>query len=163
MPGLPGTGLGGVFYALLIVWMAVREAWLAPRRGTTPHRVKLIASLSAMLGAILFALWAEGWLIRTAVETWRTASPPEALAESGPWGVPAEQVLTQALVPAVVITPVIILLLMLAILQVARAVVPKPAPESSRTPSAPLPHLPSRKTGPALHPEPAELALEAAE
>ena len=31
--GLPGTGVGGVFYVLLVAWLPARELWLTLNAG----------------------------------------------------------------------------------------------------------------------------------
>ena len=63
MIGLPGTGLGGIFYVLLVAWMAIREAWLSLRAASHSSRWKKIASLTSLAAAILAALWVEGWIL----------------------------------------------------------------------------------------------------
>lgn len=63
MAGLPGTGLGGVFYILLVMWMAVRETWLLGRAASHHSRWRKIAKLGTLAAAILAVLWLEGWLI----------------------------------------------------------------------------------------------------
>jgi len=63
MIGLPGTGLGGIFYVLLVIWMAVRETWLLMRAASHYSRWLKIAKLGSLAAAIVAALWLEGWLI----------------------------------------------------------------------------------------------------
>lgn len=64
--GLPGTGIGGVFYILLALWMPVRELWRAAngRRDLEKRRIMRTQGVLTllMLPAILAAGWAAGWL-----------------------------------------------------------------------------------------------------
>ncbi len=67
-PGLPGTGIGGLFYVLSALFMPfIALARCARRRGQgAPWR--LIAGQWAMVMGILGALTAESWLIAKGVE-----------------------------------------------------------------------------------------------
>ena len=60
--GLPGVGLGGVFYLLSAVLMPVREAVRFAKR-TETRRARLVVRQSALAGGILVALWATGWAL----------------------------------------------------------------------------------------------------
>ena len=63
MVGMPGTGLSGLFYVLLVIWMLVREA-LRLALGARPGREWLkIAKLSFLSAGIVGSLWAEAWLL----------------------------------------------------------------------------------------------------
>jgi len=53
--GLPGTGVGGLFYLLLAVLMPLHELWR-----------------TTIAGAILAALWVEGWLLQKGIH-WASA------------------------------------------------------------------------------------------
>ncbi len=59
MAGLPGTGLGGIFYILLILWMLVRKS-MQPRLYASWSR---LIPLGAMAIAIMLVLWGEMWAI----------------------------------------------------------------------------------------------------
>jgi len=59
MAGLPGTGLGGLFYVLLILWMIVRKS-MQPRLYVKWSR---LIPLGAMATAIALVLWGEMWAI----------------------------------------------------------------------------------------------------
>jgi len=56
MVGLPGTGLGGLFYGLLILWIVLRESWFTIRGASAATRWRAIAAFSGLLGLILLAL-----------------------------------------------------------------------------------------------------------
>jgi len=58
--GLPGTGLGGVYYALLILLMPFRELWLRGRRGSW----RFILRLWLLLGLIVAGLALKVWVVK---------------------------------------------------------------------------------------------------
>jgi hypothetical protein len=64
--GLPGTGISGVFYILLALWMPVRELWRAANGRRDPEKQRIMRTQGVltlfMLPAILAAGWAAGWL-----------------------------------------------------------------------------------------------------
>lgn len=125
MPGIPGTGLAGVFYALLILWMGLREAALSLRGAGDRRRWASFAWFAALLAGILAALWLEGWLL----SLWPSASPPETdlLTKSGIVGAEApERNAMDALVPALAISPFVVLAALLIAIQVARLLVQPP-------------------------------------
>ena len=62
-PGLPGTGIGGLFYLLLVVFMPLREAFLVLRGRGDVRRWRTIGLMLALAGGILAALWLEAWLL----------------------------------------------------------------------------------------------------
>ena len=64
--GLPGTGIGGLFYLLLAVLMPLHELWRMARGRTGAQRWKMAALQSGVAVGILSALWGEGWLIQRA-------------------------------------------------------------------------------------------------
>lgn len=63
MVGLPGTGLGGLFYALLIMWIIVREGWFTLRGVSRLARWRSISHFAFLLALILVALSAQAGLI----------------------------------------------------------------------------------------------------
>ena len=72
--GLPGTGIGGLFYLLSALWMPVREAWRAAtgRRGVA--RWRAIAKLSGLSASIFGSLW----LTAVALDMLFPSPPPQA-------------------------------------------------------------------------------------
>ena len=64
--GLPGTGIGGLYYLLLVCWMPLRALGrlLAGRGG---ERWRHIAVLLGLVAAIFAALWVEAWGLRAAL------------------------------------------------------------------------------------------------
>ena len=113
MAGLPGTGLGGIFYALLIVWMAVREAWLSSRGVSERGRWARIARLGAILAGIVAALWLEAWLLR---RLFGISLLGDVAATSRGRSLTA----VDAIVPALALAPLVVLTALIAAVQFAR-------------------------------------------
>jgi len=63
MAGLPGTGLGGLLYLLLVVLMPVREFWMLVSGRSAWARWMVVGRMSAMGGAIMLSLVGEWWLL----------------------------------------------------------------------------------------------------
>ena len=59
MAGLPGTGLGGVFYILLILWMIIRKSM----RPAIYAKWRQLIPLGSMAVVIVLVLWGEMWAI----------------------------------------------------------------------------------------------------
>ena len=73
--GLPGTGLGGLFYLLTALLMPLVEL-IQTLRGRTAWRRWLVALQQAGLAAgILSGLWATGFLLRRRLATTITHLP----------------------------------------------------------------------------------------
>lgn len=114
--GIPGTGIGGVFYFLLVVLMPIRELWLTISGRSNWKRWKTILWQWTLCGSILGALWGEAWLLKRGFE-W--------LSSSGVAGGLSERLATMgsaALIPAVAMSPFIILGTLFLAVHVARLV-----------------------------------------
>lgn len=61
--GLPGTGIGGLFYLLLVCWMPCRELYRLCRRRSTLQRWRDIAFYASVTIAIVVTTWGEAWLL----------------------------------------------------------------------------------------------------
>jgi hypothetical protein len=61
--GLPGTGIGGLFYLLLVFFMPLREAVRGLRGRGDVRRWRTIGAELALAGGILAALWLEAWVL----------------------------------------------------------------------------------------------------
>lgn len=55
--GMPGTGIGGLFYLFMAVWMPIHESWRLIRGRSSLARWKFIALNWAIIGGILSCLW----------------------------------------------------------------------------------------------------------
>jgi hypothetical protein len=70
--GLPGVGIGGVFYVLLVAMMPLRELQLTWQGKSSRRRWRLVALQTSLAAAIILALGAEWWAL---------ARLPELVAE----------------------------------------------------------------------------------
>jgi hypothetical protein len=61
--GLPGTGIGGIFYLLLAVYMPVCEFFKTLQGRTTLKRWGGVTLQLTFVGGILGAMWGEVWLL----------------------------------------------------------------------------------------------------
>jgi hypothetical protein len=61
--GLPGVGIGGVFYLISALLMPVHELLRRARGESTAPRWGVIAAQWSTAVAILMALWATGWAL----------------------------------------------------------------------------------------------------
>ena len=64
--GLPGTGIGGMFYLVSAFATPLWQAYLRVR-GRRSHGWGLVAAQTAIAGVILAAVWATGWLLGVAL------------------------------------------------------------------------------------------------
>lgn len=61
-PGLPGTGIGGLFYILTALWMPVCEIWRWSR-GNTNGRWPLVARQFAIAVGVVVAMSGVFWAL----------------------------------------------------------------------------------------------------
>ena len=61
--GIPGTGLGGLFYFLLVAMMPFRELVLTLRRRSSLARWRHVGFHLLILAGMLGVLWGEAWLL----------------------------------------------------------------------------------------------------
>jgi len=86
--GLPGTGIGGLFYVLSALWAPLRSA-IRRRAGM----LKRAIGLAAMAGAVMVAIWATGWGVGELVH--RVVSEA-SIARSGGVMLPASNLVHRA-------------------------------------------------------------------
>ena len=112
--GLPGTGLGGLLYLLLVAWMPFRELWMVMTGRSTGRRWKAVGLMVAMAAAIGLSLVGELWGLARGFE-WinRHTAPNSWLHFSSSLGVVAA-------VPALALLPFVLLGLVIAALHVLR-------------------------------------------
>ena len=65
--GLPGTGIGGLFYLLCALWMPCRELVLTMRGRGNVKRWRAVGRQLGMAVGIIFAMWLIGWLLGLAL------------------------------------------------------------------------------------------------
>jgi hypothetical protein len=71
--GLPGTGIGGIFYLLLAVCMPIRESVRTLKRRTNLRRWGFIILQLLFVLGVVAAMWSELWLLnRLLIWTWGT-------------------------------------------------------------------------------------------
>ncbi len=62
--GVPGTGIGGLFYLIIALWMPVRELFFfCIRRKVGPGRLAPVIRHAVITAWIILAMWAAGEFI----------------------------------------------------------------------------------------------------
>ncbi len=74
--GIPGTGLGGLFYFLLVALMPFRELVLTLRSRSSLARWSRVGFHLLVLAAMLGVLWGEAWLLDRALSAVRERFGP---------------------------------------------------------------------------------------
>src|SRR5712671_3833740 len=80
--GLPGTGIGGMFYLISALATPLREGYLR-LRGRKSRGWRLVVALTAIAGAILAGLWATSWLLGLALSASRRLLPAATTPHPG--------------------------------------------------------------------------------
>jgi hypothetical protein len=111
MAGLPGTGLGGVFYILLILWMILRKSM----RPAIYAKWRQLVPLGSMSVVIVLVLWGEMWTIGKIVG--RLPSFADIVSSGAPT--------SGALAIALGLIPLLSLAVLLIALQMARLFLPR--------------------------------------
>jgi tetratricopeptide (TPR) repeat protein len=70
-PGIPGTGIGGLFYMFSALALPLREGYRRVSRGVAAVRWRVIALQQLLAGGILGGMWTTGWLLGLLVSTAR--------------------------------------------------------------------------------------------
>ncbi|MFY9269611.1 MAG: hypothetical protein WAO55_07675 [Candidatus Manganitrophaceae bacterium] len=68
--GLPGTGIGGLFYIVNGLLMPLFELIQLLRGRSSAERWRCVAAQSAMAAAILAVLWATAWVLSRSLPEW---------------------------------------------------------------------------------------------
>lgn len=61
--GLPGTGIGGLFYVLSGILMPFREAYRAVLRKSDARSRRLVAYQALLSVGVVAGIWVAGWLL----------------------------------------------------------------------------------------------------
>jgi uncharacterized membrane protein len=141
-PGLPGTGIGGLFYLLLVVFMPLRETFRNLRGVRDGRRWPVIGGLLALAACIFTALWLEAWVLYQVLGL-RSVS----------LGVSAEQ--AGVVARAASVATLASLALVLVVIALLRLLVRRPAPGTLRcavVTRAPAPASMEAPVGPQLDP-----------
>src|SRR5712692_5788299 len=68
-PGIPGTGIGGLFYLLSTAALPLREVYRRLRSGVPAARWRVIALQQLLAAGILAGMWTTGWLLGVLLST----------------------------------------------------------------------------------------------
>jgi tetratricopeptide (TPR) repeat protein len=68
-PGIPGTGIGGLFYMLSAAALPLREGYRRVWKGVAGARWRVIALQQVLAAGILGGMWTTGWLLGVLVGT----------------------------------------------------------------------------------------------
>lgn len=132
--GMPGTGIGGLFYLLSAVLMPLRAAYRSARSADRhPARWRLAIRQAAMACGIFAGIWLVGWLLGVVPGPSSSAVTTRQVASGD---APRHLLLVIALVASVGTLAAVLLAV-----EVARLVVRRPShrPAFSRRPDRPVP------------------------
>lgn len=124
--GLPSTGIGGIFYLLLVLWMPLRELHLTFQGRSSLARWRGIAMHWFVVGCMIGMIFGQGYLMDAMCEWLLKISPLDSS-----WQL-ASMLLDDASSPAFALTPFVLLGVVLGAVHVARAM-------AHRQPATPLP------------------------
>ncbi|MCC7406988.1 MAG: hypothetical protein IT442_02885 [Phycisphaeraceae bacterium] len=144
--GLPSTGIGGIFYLLLVLWMPLRELQMTIQGRSSLARWRGIAMHWFVVGCMIGMIFGQGYLMDAMCEWLLKISPLDSSLQL------ASMLLDDASSPAFALTPVALLLVVLGAVHVARAM----AHRQDQTP------LPTGTTTQAAGTTPTLVASEAA-
>ncbi|HKE92364.1 MAG TPA: tetratricopeptide repeat protein [Gemmatimonadales bacterium] len=71
-PGIPGTGIGGLFYMLSAAALPLREGYRRLWSGVAAARWRVIAMQQLLAAGILGGMWTTGWLLGVLLSSART-------------------------------------------------------------------------------------------
>jgi len=126
--GLPGTGIGGLFYILLVVLLPLRELLLTITGRSSLARWRSILKLAVMSAGIVLALLGESLLLKAGF-SWLSQAAPKGSAIHQ-----ASVVAMNGVVPWLAAAPFIILLVLLSSMHVLRMWVCRQKPVQIITP-----------------------------
>ncbi len=61
--GIPGSGVGGVFYLLSALWMPISETVMTMRGRSNARRWLTVGMQTGLACGISFGMWSTGWLL----------------------------------------------------------------------------------------------------
>lgn len=118
--GIPGTGIGGLFYFLLVLWMPVREIGRTLTGKSNAQQWRAVLFHLTIVLAIITALWVEAWLMLEAM-FWAQNyisfdSPANQLIQTA----------TNNFTPVLAMAPVIVLCSVILVVHLLRLTTRKP-------------------------------------
>lgn len=78
--GLPGTGIGGIFYLLLAVLMPVREFFCLLRGKSSLRRWRAVGLQLSFVAGILLCMWGEVWGLNRLLQSLHRLTKSPAVA-----------------------------------------------------------------------------------
>lgn len=121
--GLPGTGIGGLFYLLMSFYMPVHELYMLCRGRSSWARWRYIALNLSLVAGILASLWATMAIFKAGLAL-AGVDRPQGLLEAANLGAQVARD-TSAFFGAAAWASVISLGVLVALVQVLRLVVPR--------------------------------------
>jgi hypothetical protein len=125
--GLPGVGIGGVFYILLVAMMPLRELSLTLRGQSNPQRWRRVGLQTSLAVLILLALGAEWWALARLPDLFSQAAQTIGLATALPGGgaasaIPVEEadVRLEYLAPTLAAAPFVIIAFLMGLVHALR-------------------------------------------
>ena len=70
--GLPGTGLGSLFYLCLVLYMPFRELYFLARGRSSVERWKMVGFQWCIFSAIICVMWLEGMIFTGSINWLRS-------------------------------------------------------------------------------------------
>ena len=126
--GLPGTGLGGVFYVVGAIWMPFHALYSQARgRRTAPWGVILLQAGIAV--GVIAVLWLTGWALGYLI-----ALQPAAVGAELAGGLAVPRAVSSVIRWASVLGTVGVLALLMGVVQVLRFTVRRPIPGGATIP-----------------------------
>ncbi|MCC7147299.1 MAG: hypothetical protein IT443_12705 [Phycisphaeraceae bacterium] len=105
--GLPGTGIGGIFYLLLVAWMPLRELVLTLQGRSSPQRWRSIGMKWLLITSMVLMIYVQGYAIDLVSGWLIQIAPLESSLQS------AGLLIDEAWSPALAMTPFVILAIVL--------------------------------------------------
>ncbi|MBX3379336.1 MAG: hypothetical protein KF805_04525 [Phycisphaeraceae bacterium] len=65
--GLPATGIGGIFYMVLVFFMPLKELWRAMKGESSMERWAFIASRWGLFAIVIAMMWLQGAIMKWAM------------------------------------------------------------------------------------------------
>lgn len=125
--GLPGTGLGGVFYVVGAIWMPIHALYSQARgRRTAPWGV--ILQQAGIAVGVIAVLWLTGWALGYLI----TLQPPMGAELAG--GAAMPRAVSSVIRWASVLGTVGVLALLMGFVQILRFTVRRPIPDVTTIP-----------------------------
>ncbi len=131
--GLPGSGIGGIFYIFTALWAPFGELFGIVRRGRRPGRLRLALSQGFIALCILASLWLTGELIVRAwyaVQLWGLGASAGTGALAG-----APEIFRTGAIALSFITLGLVLLSVPVLRVVARVLPARPAESEATAPT----------------------------